>query len=246
MKRRRRWIVTGAVLAALWGAAYAGYQTGVLHLRPSASRFPVRGIDVSHHQGRIDWPQVARDLPGGFAFIKASEGATFQDPDFRTNWQAAGEAHVARGAYHFFTLCRDGVDQARNFLAQFAGQRGDLPVAIDLEFGGNCGAKPDKAELARELSAFVAAVRKFDDRPPVFYLTPEFHDAYFTAPEQAYPDHRLWIRSVFGAPSQAACTGWTFWQYAANGRVRGIAGPVDLNVFCGTVEAFGAMAGRSG
>lgn len=225
------------LLAAVMGGGYLGYQSGLLHLvNPSSSRFPVRGIDVSHHQGAIDWVRVADDLHGGFAFIKASEGATFQDPNFKKNWQAAGAAKLPHGAYHFFTLCRSGAEQAQNFLKQLDGQRGDLPPAVDLEFGGNCAARPAPDDLAREIAAFGAELSKTDDRLPLFYLTPEFYSAYFVTPGATFPNHRLWIRSVFGEPAQSPCTEWTIWQFAENGRVSGIAGPVDLNVFCSAKE----------
>src|SRR5262245_5178777 len=63
----------------------------------------VVGVDLSHHQGRIDWGKV-RASKAAFAFIKATEGATFTDPAFATNWSGARDAGVLRGAYHFFTF----------------------------------------------------------------------------------------------------------------------------------------------
>lgn len=72
-------------------------------------------VDVSNHQGDIDWRAVARD-DIRFAYLKATEGGDFIDKRFEKNWTGAGSADIDRGAYHFFTLCRPGVDQARNFL----------------------------------------------------------------------------------------------------------------------------------
>src|SRR5688572_6854506 len=66
---------------------------------PSDARFPVRGIDVSHHQGAIDWHSV-KASGRSFAFIKASEGADFRDTRFSENWQRAREAGIFTGAYH--------------------------------------------------------------------------------------------------------------------------------------------------
>ena len=71
---------------------------------------------MSGHQDVIDWKRVADDGIA-FAYIKATEGGDFVDDRFRENWRNAGTAALDRGAYHFFTLCRPGDEQARNFLA---------------------------------------------------------------------------------------------------------------------------------
>src|SRR6476660_2447595 len=87
-----------ASLAALWFLWYPQH-------RPSLRAGESIGIDVSHHQGEIDWPRVASDGVR-FAYIKASEGGTVPDHRFRENWVEAKKAGLRRGAYHFFTLCR--------------------------------------------------------------------------------------------------------------------------------------------
>ena len=59
------------------------------------------GIDVSHHQGDVDWNAVGQ-AGIAFAFAKSTEGDTFQDPQFGTNCAGMKEAGIIRGAYHFF------------------------------------------------------------------------------------------------------------------------------------------------
>jgi lysozyme len=93
----------------------------------------VQGIDVSHHQGPINWDEVAGD-DVRFAWIKATEGGDWEDPRFDENWAGAGAAGVPRGAYHFFTLCRPAAEQAAWFLS--VAPAGELPTAVDLEYGG--------------------------------------------------------------------------------------------------------------
>ena len=80
-------VIGATVIAVL--LAVGLYQTGILQFnRPSRSQDPVRGIDVSHHQGSIDWTQVA-SAKIAFAFIKATEGRDFVDPLFAVNWREA-------------------------------------------------------------------------------------------------------------------------------------------------------------
>ena len=135
-------IATVAVLL-VGGAAIWLYAQ---HWHPSEHSYPFQGIDVSRHQGTIDWQDLPRQGVD-FAYIKASEGGDFRDTRFKTNWRAAGGAGIGRGAYHFFTLCRSGADQAANFLAAVPSDSGALPPAVDLEFGGNCSARPTRGTL---------------------------------------------------------------------------------------------------
>ena len=84
---------------------------------PSPNDFLIHGIDVSKYQGEIDWP-AARDSGVTFAWIKATEGGDYKDAYFDHNWQAAKDAGIVRGAYHFAYWCRPAEEQVRWFEAQ--------------------------------------------------------------------------------------------------------------------------------
>lgn len=200
---------------------------------PDARRYPVQGIDVSHHQGAIDWTATSR-RGLAFAYVKASEGGDLADPRFEENWRGAQTAGLAPGAYHFFTFCRDGGAQATNFMRVLSGVRGPmLPPAVDLEFAGNCAARPAPQALARELRAFSDRVQRTIGARPVFYVTGSFWERYHAAvPEDA----ELWVRSVYFRPERGFPASWRFWQFASRARVPGVAGSVDLNVFCGSED----------
>jgi len=241
-----KWILRGVVAAAFAGlVAFAGYETYLLGWwrmnYPSLERFPIQGVDVSHHQGKIDWSKVATDQRISFAYLKATEGGDHKDRRFAENWQALKDTRIARGAYHFFTFCKSGKEQAQNLLSVMPVEAGMLPAAIDLEFGGNCNRRPTLTELAKELDDFVTLLRAADDRAPVFYVTPEFNDAYMKGNAGTFPDHVLWLRDIYGEPAQAVCASWTFWQYAGQGLVDGVTGPVDLNAYCGDPTSFAAL-----
>jgi lysozyme len=244
MRRRTAFLILTAVaLSAAAGALWL-FQNGYLRFNyPPISRFPVQGIDVSHHQGEIDWQEIAKPAAVRFVFIKATEGGDYVDPRFAKNWDGAKRAGLVRGAYHFFTFCRSGAEQAANYLAAVPGDGGALPVTIDLEFGGNCARKPTPDELIAELRAFVGAVQAVDPRKPIFYVTPEFFSEYIEGRAGAFPAHHLWLRNVFFEPSSEPCKGWSIWQFANNGLVGGISDPVDLNAFCGDREEFTRLFG---
>lgn len=215
--------------AALLAAGYGYY----LDYEPDRGRFPVRGVDVSHHQGAIDWTALKTDGIA-FAYIKATEGGDFSDPNFAGNWRGAARAGIARGAYHFFTLCRKGSAQARHFIAVVPKTPGALPPAVDLEFGGNCARRPSRAALQIELASFLKAVEAHYRARPILYTTRAFHDAYLRG---AFKGYGFWARSIYLEPDFRTSS-WLIWQFHERARKPGIKGPVDLNVFRGSAKAF--------
>jgi len=235
--RPRRGARARLVLAALLavGAVAAG---GRDLLRWWVRRDHVVGIDVSHHQGAIDWTRV-RAGGIGFAFIKATEGATFVDRTFAGHWSRARAAGLLRGAYHFFTFCTPGRDQAANFIATVPVDDGALPPVVDLEFGGNCAREPAPAELRAQLGDFVRAVEAHYGKRVIFYVTEEFEGAY----GELVRDRDLFVRRLF-LPRQMEGRRWRFWQFDNGARVDGIERPTDLDAFRGGPGDLRALARR--
>jgi lysozyme len=213
-------LVVGLLLVAI--ALAAGWYEVMPRYRPPLQAGERYGIDVSNHQGTIDWIQVAND-DVSFAYIKATEGQDFVDKQFATNWAKSSEAGIPRGAYHFFTLCSSGADQAENFLKVVPTDPKALPPAVDLEFAG-CTKRPDNATVQRELSTFMTTVEDRVGKPLVVYVLPAFEKKYPV--EQTLRQDR-WQRKLFRRP---AGDSWTMWQASDRARVNGIDAPVDLDV----------------
>ncbi len=229
MGRALRWGLAIVVLAVLAGAAAYGYY---LNYSPDRTAYPLRGIDVSRHQGDIDWPTVARS-DVAFAILKATEGGDHVDEMFDRNLAGARAAGLAVGVYHFFTLCRPGAEQAANFLAAVPHDVPLLPPVIDLEFSGNCAARPSTEALKQELDNFLAPVEAVFG-PAILYVMDETARQYGAA----LPDRRRWVRSIAWAPGNTA---WVYWQYHNAGHVPGISGDVDLNVLQGDATELKAL-----
>jgi lysozyme len=237
LKRRGLWLVAllgaGVALAALAfdGKALKWEAWRARLTAPSPSRFPVRGIDVSHHQGVIDWPRV-KGSGQSFAFIKATEGTDFRDERFQDNWRAARASGLVTGAYHFFTFCSPGLLQADHFLAVTLelGEEGlggqVLPPAVDIEFTGNCLSWESLTAIRRELGIFVERLESRTGLQPILYTTLDCLEDLIPPSLYAHP---YWLRSLWGEPRVEAS--WKFWQHSALGDVPGVEGPVDLNVF---------------
>jgi lysozyme len=161
-----------------------------------------------------------------FAYIKATEGDDHVDRRFRVNWRAAGSAGIQRGAYHFFRLCGSGRAQAVHFVRTVPFDSAALPPAVDLEFPGNCRARPSRAKVHRELRDFLRIVEASYGKRAVLYLTRRFDRHYRISAAFERP---LWLRSLDSEPSFGARP-WAIWQASNVRRLHGVNGQVDWNV----------------
>ncbi len=211
--------VVGAVLIIVGAAIF------FMTWEPDRADFAFRGIDVSHHNGPINWSRVASD-DVAFVYIKATEGKDFSDPAFLRNWQGANASGLAVGAYHYFSFCSSGEEQAENFLAHLPHNGPMLPPALDLELteGSDCPA-PEAADVRREIAAFVQNVELRLQAKLVLYAPEDFYLSYL---KDAGVNRPIWVRSLWQSPFYAP--NWVFWQYHARGSISGIEGDVDLNV----------------
>jgi lysozyme len=180
------------------------------------------GIDVSHYQGEVDWPDVAGDGVR-FAFIKATDGVADVDPRFARNWAGAKAAGVVRGAYHFFRPSRDAEQQAAHFLGVATMDDMALPPALDVEITGGLG----RPALQDGIRTWLETVQAALGCKPVVYTDPSFWRTSVAADFSAYP---LWLACYANEPEiPAPWQTWTFWQHDDAGAVNGISGQVDLD-----------------
>jgi lysozyme len=225
--RRRRWpFVLAAVLLLLVLLGLWGWYVWLPGYRPGLEAGERYGVDVSSHQSEIDWENVAGDGIE-FAYIKATEGGDYVDERFQQNWDDSAAAGLDRGAYHFFTLCRPGDEQAENFLRTLPADSDALPPAVDLELRGNCSRRPDRAWIERELGAFLTQVEDGTGQTVVLYIGDDFEGRYHIRDELTRP---IWHRRVLIRPD---VEGWWIWQVHGYASVDGIDGDADLNVMRG-------------
>ncbi len=212
------------------------YNGIIWFVYPSKKKYSIRGIDVSHHQGNIDWYKVNNNNLK-FVFIKATEGDDFIDENFLDNWNNTKKVGLIRGAYHFYSLRFPGKEQADNFIKIVPNEDNTLPPVIDLEFGGNSKVRPLKENFKKELFDFIYIIENHFNKNPILYTTYNFYNLYIK------DDHDLlrydiWIRNIYFEPGKISNKDWLFWQYNSRGHVEGINGFVDLNVFAHDEEEF--------
>ncbi|SEP77644.1 lysozyme [Loktanella sp. DSM 29012] len=197
--------------------------------------YPVHGLDVSRYQTDIDW-RTARAAGIRFVYIKATEGGDLSDPMFAAHRNGAKAAGVRYGAYHFYYFCRSPQEQAAWFIANVPRDRNALPHVLDLEWNHGsqtCRRRPDGATVRAEAQVFMDIIERHYGRRPLVYTTP---DIYRDAGLGALPRTQFWLRSVAAHPAITySGEGWSFWQYTSTGIVPGVARPVDINAFAGSL-----------
>jgi lysozyme len=201
------------------------------------------GVDVSHFQGEINWDQVKQNEPEiSFVFVKASEGINFVDAHFVKNWTGAKQAGILRGAFHFFESDKDAKAQADLFINTVKTlEENDLPPLLDLESG-----KFDELdEVAHDnyinnVFTWLEEVEKALGVKPIIYASPDFARDYLTDKKfSGYAQVVAEYDTVSAAPKMwGAWEGktWTFWQYSADHKVKGITDPVNLAKFNGSAQ----------
>lgn len=194
--------------------------------------YSIHGVDISHHQGTVNWEKLADaridDEPIAFVFIKATEGKSHLDENFNENFYRARQYGLVRGAYHYFSPSVSGHVQAQYYLHQVHLDDGDLPPVLDIEEAGSL----NPAQLKTEALAWLRLVEDCYDVPPIIYTGLKFKEKYLSAPE--FDHYPFWIAHYY--VKEVGYTGsWRFWQHTDLGHVEGINGPVDLDIYNGSM-----------
>ena len=199
-------------------------------------RGKVFGIDVSQYQGNIHWEMVDLiydEFPVDFIFIRATMGAEGKDRKFEHNWSEAFKQNKLRGAYHYFRPKEKGLQQANNFIKNVKLTSEDLPPVLDIEEHLKIMTAADWKNLKAELKIWLDIVEAHYGIRPIVYSP----DTYFTHfLEKEFKNYVLWIANYNIKRRKSPKEHWNFWQFSEKGKVSGIVGAVDLNMFCGNIS----------
>lgn len=243
MRKAMRYGVLAALAAALAACAPGSSpedQSGTLEddLRVCAAGATVRGIDVSVHNGHVDWGKV-KGSGIVFAFARVSDGLNHPDTEFAANWAGIKAQGLVRGVYQYFRPGQDPLAQADLLLSKIGTLgAGDLPPVIDVE---TANGQPLGA-VAPAVRAWVDRVKAKTGRDPIVYSASGFWN---TLPNRSqFAPDTLWVAN-YGAscPSMPdSWSKWSFWQYSESGSVPGVSGGIDLDQFNGTLAQLQALA----
>lgn len=222
-----------------------GPRAATANAAPTATGTTTPGIDVSHYQGTVNWSGVAGNGIA-FAYMKATEGVTYVDPQFATNYSGSASAGLLRGAYHFaLPDVSSGTDQATYFLARGGGWVDDghtLPPVLDIEYdpySSNSCYNQTPAQLVAWINDFATTVHTRTNRWPVVYTTNGWWSTCTGNDITIGVNSPLWIAKP-GTDPGTLPTGWTaytFWQWGQDST------NTDQDYFNGTITQLRTFAG---
>jgi len=194
---------------------------------PPSSSILYEGIDVSEWQGEINWQEV-RAAGIQVAYIRASEGNNYIDPDAMRNYEGAKENGIRVGFYHYLTARSqsEALDQAEFFVSVIKGLNVDCRLAMDFESFGELSG--DEINLIAE--TFLEEVERLSEKEVIIY-SDAFNAANTFSAELAvrYP---IWVADYYvEEPGDGRWSTWDGFQYTDEGRINGIDGYVDRDYF---------------
>ena len=226
MNIKRRLTGAAAVLLACIAALVFAALVPARAIPPSGGR-QYRGIDISEFQGEIDFEEVRRS---GIEAVYIRVGAgEYTDEYFAENYERAKAAGLKIGFYHYVTArsVDEGRRQARFFASLAAGREPDMRLAMDFEYFGSLSVSQINAISEAYLDELTALTK----REAVIYSDlSNARNIFSRALAEKYP---LWA-AQYGADEPSANGKWREWvgfQYTDEGRVGGIYGNVDRNIF---------------
>lgn len=200
------------------------------------------GIDVSSHQGRIDWSEVAigvnlhnqttveetsivKTVPVDFAFVKATEGGTHIDKRFDYNFRRAYEVGIQRGAYHYYKPRTSAHKQAAHFINTVHLLEDDLPPVVDIE---EMAKGVSEQALCDSLVVMLQLLEMHYAQKPILYTYQSFWNTIISKDSRLI-EYPLWIAQYDVVQPEINAL-YQFWQFSCESCILGINGAVDLNL----------------
>ncbi len=205
----------------------------MLHMKVDwrLKNYEIHGLDISHYQKDIDFKKLKKSKYVDFVFVKAIEGFSVKDKKFHQNWAGLKANNITRGAYHFYRPSAKAKTQALAFIRRVKLSKGDLPPVLDLEETDN----RSKDIILKGVKIWLETVERHYGVKPIIYVNQDFYYNYIEGNLEEYP---IWIAAYRWSKPDVREGDWQFWQYTDKGKIKGISGYVDRNVFVGNLADF--------
>ncbi len=191
----------------------------------------VLGIDVSKHNGSINWTEV-KNSGVSFVIIRcgyrgSSTGAMIEDPKFRANIEGATAAGLKVGIYFFSQAVNkvEAIEEASMTLALINGYKISYPVFLDVEAAGGRADGLDKATRTEIVNTYCQTIRNNGYTAGIYANKNWLNEKMNTG---IFGSYRIWLAQYAAAPTYNGR--YEMWQYSSTGRIGGISGNVDLNL----------------
>lgn len=190
------------------------------------SGYTLKGIDISHHQGEMDWELIFNDLRLdtilNFVYCKATESVDHIDTKWQYNRKKLTQLGIVHGAYHFFNGKKPPRDQVKHFLSQWDHRDIDLPPMLDVESEGF-----SDSDLIAKMKIWLTEIEKTTGHRPIIYCSLDYFENKF---KNHFQNYKFWIAAYSREPSALDDPRVIYWQFSEKGHLPGCDEHVDLNV----------------
>ncbi len=217
---------------------YYNEEVDFSNSKQNLGSYTIYGVDVSEYQSVISWKKLRENKGLEFVFIRASAGVNHRDKYLTYNWREAKKHGFVRGVYHYYRPNENSIKQAENFLKQISLEQGDLPPVLDIE---NYSQTQSLSSLKSGVLKWLQKVEKETGVKPIIYTYYKYYESHFSDDER-FNDYQFWLarygrNQIYNKPGG----NWIFWQYTQFGKLSGVEGNVDLNVFFGSFQELSAL-----
>ena len=218
----------------IYGIDIARYQHG-----KGRHKYPIQWQKLGiHYLGKKANKNVhgTSDYPVSFIFIKSTEGTSIRNHYYASDYAQARKHGIPIGAYHFFSLKSSGAAQAKHFINNTLFKKGDLPPVLDVEpSDAQIKAAGGPEKMFQQIRIWLKMVKAHCGVSPILYINQMFINKYFGLVPDIKRDYDVWIARYGEYKPDVRLA---FWQLCSDGRVQGITGDVDINVFNGYKSQF--------
>ena len=182
------------------------------------------GIDVSHHQGKINWEKLLThfrlDTVVNFVYCKVTEGKDIIDSEWENNRSELLRLEIPNGAYHFFTFKSTPIEQAQNFLTNYKPLPNDLPPVLDIELEDTTD-----QSLTSKIKIWLDIIENETGKRPIIYTSLHFFETKF---QNDFKNYKFWI-AAYRDSLENKDDRIIHWQFKDKGILPGIKGYIDVN-----------------
>ncbi|MBI1837466.1 MAG: hypothetical protein HYR91_09405, partial [Flavobacteriia bacterium] len=220
-KSKRFWIYFTFLILIVGLFIYLKFSTKKINKDTFVQQIPKGfesfGIDISHHQGIIDWNilfnQEKFDTIIQFVYCKATEGSTHVDTRWDSNRNSLNNRGIPNGAYHFFSSKDAPLPQVNHFLNYWKKREVDLPPVLDVETEGF-----SDDDLRAKMLIWLKAVENKTGMRPIIYTSLNFYETKF---KDYFKDYKFWIAAYSRKPECINDSRILHWQYSESGNLPG-------------------------
>lgn len=218
----KKYLLFLSMLAIVIGIA-AQIQTGPSGIQVSSLAKQQKVVlDLSHHTGVVDFETMA-NLDIKWVYLKATEGTSWTDEAFLSNYNNAKAAGLKVGAYHFMSVKSSAQAQANHFLETIRDLDLDLIPVIDIE----CIGDYTPQQLVDSAKVILDAVESLYSCKPMIYASENYFNRYLGKDFENYP---RWV-AKYSSQAPEIGVDYTMWQVSEKGILPGLDSYVDVSVF---------------